>query len=376
MTVIEIERHLEGAGMLIDARRYEAGLQAVSQALSIDPANAQAHALACRALLGMGRHYEAIHAAQQAVTLAPGWHYPHRLTSIALQAQAKASKTRPSELAVAAAREAVRLAPMEPFGYTTLAEACAKAGRLTDADQAVRQAIRLNPADANVWTTASFVAVQAKNWYAAEKAARHALAIEPDNYAATNNLGVAMKRQGYWTQGAVAFGVAARTDPRSSTARDNIEGIGFTYLVKLVPFVLLPLLVVVPAFFAARVAMTLWLSKRPERLKPMARKIGLRLATSKRQQHKFERHNARVQKAMTDARASANWSALAGRRRGSNGFLGAAGLTLVIAGLAFIALAVTAPDTRQLVGSSILGLLVTIPGGLMLRSLSARRRAL
>ena len=373
MTTAGVDHHLEAAEALIDARRFDEALEVVSQALARDPSSAVGHSLACRALMGRGRYREAVQAASRTVSLAPHWPIGHRLVAIAIQKDTDAGKLRQNPAALQAARESVRLAPTDPFGYTTLAETLAKAGQFQDADAAIRRAIGLGPARAEVWVSASYVAIRTRHWLAAENAARRALSLDPDNYSATNNLGVALHGQGYWPLGAVAYHGAASIDPRSATARDNVEAIGFRYLATLAPLMLLPLLIVTPVFVAVRLSVSAWLAKRPQKLRPLARRIGVRVASSKRYKRKFDRHNAHVTKAIAGTAGVGSWSALEGRRRVSSSMLCILGGGLLSMGLACVALAASVSTTAR--GQTVSGLvaLACSVGGLLLICMAIRR---
>jgi Flp pilus assembly protein TadD len=313
---------LQSGEAWMDARRYDQALEAANRALAANPDNAAAHTLACRALLALGRHGEAVRAGSQAVANAPQWSFAHRIHSLALRRHPEGSRHPNIDRALQSAGEAVRLAPADPANHTNYAETCALAGHLPAADEAIRHALKLDPGSANAWASASYVAIKARNWTAAERAARRALALDPDNYTATNNLGVAMRAQGRWTVGAVAFHSAARIDPRSPTARDNVESIGFQYLAVLSAIPLLPLLIVWPVFVAARIGVARWLiTSKPRKLRPLARRIGLRIATSKRYQRQFEKVNQRALESVSNPGVSDDWSALKGRQWVSNRFL-------------------------------------------------------
>jgi Flp pilus assembly protein TadD len=313
------------ATALLELRRYEEAFQLASQAIAQQPGEARSHCLAAQALLGLRRHEEAAAAASQAIALAPSWSWPHRLYSAVLGEASKSlrhSQQRAAhERAVSAAREAVRLSPSDRTCHTALAEASARAGQLKEADEAAREAIRLAPHNANVWATASFVALKAKNWRAAEYAAHKALSIDPDNRAATNNLGVAMRAAGRWGQGAVAFAGAASLDPRAPTARDNVALIGYQYLNYLSLFVLLPLLIVPPLFVAARVSVSAALANKPEGLRPLATRLGVKVASKERYRRKFEEAAAQAQKELGAGLAPGGWSALPGRHQASSSVL-------------------------------------------------------
>jgi tetratricopeptide (TPR) repeat protein len=325
--------------------------------------------------MGLDRHEEAASTAAHAVGNSPQWAYGHRLLAIALMGLAAKSGFVPGRhlygQAVTAALESVRLAPTDPGGYATLAEAQSGVGQLPEADGSIRRAIQIDPRRANTWVSASLVAIRARNWVAAEGAARRALVIDPANRSATNNLGVALRRQGKWTLGAVAFYGAARIDPRSPTARDNLEAIGFRYLANLVPLVLLPLLIVCPLFVAARIAVTQWLVQRPEKLKPLARRLGLRVGTKDRYRRKFEKQNARAQKLLVAGLAAVDWSALRGRQRVSSDFLMVLAVCLSVSGLVF---AVAAALGGSIAGSLTIAVVFGAGAGLLFRAVAKRRQ--
>ncbi len=365
---------LQGGDALMDARKYDHALQLASQVLASEPANPAGHALAARALMELGRYTDAVYAATEAVSLAPQWAYTHRLLSIALRKATANIKWPGDEYAIQAAREAVRLAPADAACQASLAEACAAAGNLGDADEAIRQALTLRPDSASHWSTASFVAIKARNWAAAEGAARRALAIDPDNYAATNNLGVALRHQGRWNVGTVAFLDAARIDPRSPTARDNVEAIGFQYMSAIAPLLLSPLLLIWPLFLSARLATAGWLSSKPEHLKPLARRLGIRVATSERYRRKFDKHNVRAQRLLSGLSAK-EWSALHGRQRFSTGFLIAIAAALILVALFFAAAAVfSAPTTGAITGYAITAVVFMAGASLIVTVVFRRRR--
>ena len=77
----------------------------------------------------------------------------------------------------------------------------------------MQEALRLAPNSAAAWVAASVVALAADNWEKAIAASRRALAIDPSNYAAMNNLGVALRRAGKKREGTKVLAEAARIDP-------------------------------------------------------------------------------------------------------------------------------------------------------------------
>jgi Flp pilus assembly protein TadD len=313
VTTFSVSNLMEAGEALLDARKYDQALALASQAVANQPQDPKAHALAARALSGLERVDEAAGAAAHAVSLSPNLAYYHRLLAITLQAPAGMRDRRMYQGRVlhanAAALEAVRLAPYDPANYRVLAETFARLGHKKQADDAIRKAIELNPNCASNWATASFVATRGRNWYAAEIAARKALSIDPQNYAAANNLGVALRFRGRWMQGAVAFHGAAQIDPRSSTARENVESVGFQYMQQVAVLVLLPLVIVWPLWVIAGISLKRWVARRPERYRPLARRLGLWIATSKRHQRRFTKEAARAEKMAASIPAN-GWSSL------------------------------------------------------------------
>jgi Flp pilus assembly protein TadD len=376
MTEADVRQLLEGAEALLDARRYDEVLELAAQAIAVDPSNPSAYTTAARALSELGRHDEAIRTAQNAVALAPGWAYAHRICSLALSSSPTNSSAPASKKAVEMAQEAVRLAPYDAGCHLALARACAIAGMFTPADEAVRKALQLAPNSANCWVSASFVAIRARSWSSAESAARRALALDPGNYAATNNLGVALRRQGNSTLGAIAFLDAARIDPRSPEARNNVEGIGFSYFRLVVPLLLAPLLIVWPLFIAARLGVGKWLASKPERLRPLARRVGIRVASSKRYRRKFEQQNARAQKMLASSERVNEWSALSGQHLMGDQLLKVLAGSLLLTALVFVAIAaIDAGPGNPVVGLVIVALLFGAGAALMFGAVARRRRA-
>jgi tetratricopeptide (TPR) repeat protein len=372
---VPVDDALERCEALLDVQRFDQALELASRAVALQPGDRRAYGLAARALMGLGRHEEAANAASQAVTHSPQWAYGYRLLAVALMGLAAKSGSLPGKdlygQSVTAALESVRLAPTDPSGHATLAEAQSAAGQLTEADASIRRAVQIDPRRANTWVSASLVAIRARNWAAAEGAARRALAIDPANRSAMNNLGVALRRQGKWTVGAVAFHGAARIDPRSPTARDNLESIGFQYLANLVPLVILPLLIIWPLFVAARIAITQCLAHRPERLKPLARRLGLRVATNDRYRQKFEKQNARAQMVLASGQSQADWSALRGRQHVSSDFLMVLAVCLALSGLVFT---VAAALAGSIAGALTVAVVFGAGAGLLFRAVARRRR--
>jgi len=183
--------------------------------------------------------------ADESIRLAPESANGFRIRSIALSELARSlPKSERRQLgadAVGSAREAIRLAPFDPNGHLALAQALPLTGDIHGAGRAVQEVLRLAPNSASSWVTASFVALAAKNWDAAASASRRALELEPENYAALNNLGVALRAGGHSREGTRVLAEAARANPDERHARQNLSRAGLNIVRAGILIVLLPL---------------------------------------------------------------------------------------------------------------------------------------
>ncbi len=370
-----LEDILQAGDVLLSTGRYEEARDMAVRALSVDPTSAPAHMLDALALMGLRRHRQAIEAARAAVSADPQSPSTHMLLSQAI-ARSPHHDMRPfSDEAIGPAREAVRLAPADWRAHLTLARAYGGSKLIPEADRAIRQAISLNPRSADVWVVGSYIALQHQNWYAAEDAARRALALEPDSQAATTNLGIAMRNQGKGGLGAVAFLDAARIDPRSEGARENVENIGFLHMARYAAVLVAPLAFIPFFFLYARRALLGWLYGKPTALRPLARRVGVRVASSDRYRRQFEEESSRAQRHLSDGDSVASWSALDHGKRPKAELLAGLVTFVVVAGIvvAGFALASAKPRDHSVVVGGVV-VLILLGAGPLYRKMKSRRR--
>jgi Flp pilus assembly protein TadD len=243
-----IDALLAESDALSNVTRYAAAADRAKDAARQAPGDPRAYWAWARALCGNGQFAEAARMADESIRLAPGAALGFRLRSTALSSLARSlPKGERGPLgtdAVASARDAVRLAPGDPNGLLALAQALPLTGDISEADHVVQELLRLAPNSAASWVTASLVALAAKNWNAAISASRQALAIEPENYAALNNLGVALRASGKGREGTRVLAEAARSKPDSRTARQNLSRAGLNIMRVAILILLLPLLLI------------------------------------------------------------------------------------------------------------------------------------
>jgi tetratricopeptide (TPR) repeat protein len=235
---------LAEADALIGVKRYGDAAERAQAAIVLAPQDPRPFCELSRARYGEGEYAEAAVMADEAIRLAPEYRRGFLLRSMALRSVAGQSsgghRAALGHEAVTSAQEAVRLAPWDPYGHIALAQALPLTGAIDEADAAIQDAIRLAPDSASTWAAASRVALAAKNWSAAIAASHRSLAIDPNNYAALNNLGVALRASGKGREGTRVLARAAHVQPDSPTARRNLTRAGLnvmrvTILILLIP---------------------------------------------------------------------------------------------------------------------------------------------
>jgi tetratricopeptide (TPR) repeat protein len=236
---------LAAADALLAVKRYTEAAGRAQAAISLAPRDPRPYCELSRALHGEGRYAEAVEKADEAIRLAPDQPRGFLLRSMALRSIALEKKG-PQRAAVgleavSAARDIVRLAPWDPSGFIALGQSLPLTGAIHEANTAIQVAIRLAPDSASTWAAASRVALAAKNWDAAIEAGRRSLAIEPNNYAALNNLGVALRSSGKGREGTEVLARAARLQPDSPTARRNLSRAGLNVIRVAVLIALIPI---------------------------------------------------------------------------------------------------------------------------------------
>ena len=263
---------LAEADALIAVKRYQAAIERAQAAAAMAPQDPRPYYKWSNALFSDRQYAEAAVMADEAIRLAPDEPLGFRLRSMALRSVAGESsgahRTAIGHEAVISAQEAVRLAPWDANGYIGLAQALPLTGAIQEAGEAIQEAIRLAPQSASTWAAASRVPLAAKNWNAAIEACHKALAIDPDNYAALNNLGVALRASGKKGAGSKALARAARAQPDAPTARRNLSRAGLNIVRVAIMLLLIPIGFVAHVglglYFVFAIGSNIALSKNPK----------------------------------------------------------------------------------------------------------------
>jgi Flp pilus assembly protein TadD len=241
---------------LIGVNRFQEAVERAKEAAALAPEDPKSFCEWSRALQGQECFAEAAVMADEAIRLAPESPTAHYLRSKSLSGEARSS-TPPHRVAlgheaVRSAQQAVRLAPYDVNCHIALAQSLPLIGDHLAAKSEVQEVIRLAPHSPAVWVTAGSVAIRSKSWGDAVSASQRALALDPDNYAALNNLGVALRGSGRKREGNAVLTQAARRNPNATTARRNLSRAG----INIARIVILLLLI--PLGFLAHVGLALY----------------------------------------------------------------------------------------------------------------------
>jgi Flp pilus assembly protein TadD len=117
---------------------------------------------------------------------------PHALAFLALSRIEQDKRIE----ALEAAREAVGIAPDQPFLHYVHAHVLRNVDRTDDAFRAVQEALRLDPADADSFALLSSIELARNRWPAALAAAEQALALNAEHVGAANLRAMALVRLG------------------------------------------------------------------------------------------------------------------------------------------------------------------------------------
>jgi tetratricopeptide (TPR) repeat protein len=207
------------ARTLIDLGRHEQAKEELAKALADDPASVEAWCLMAQCEQKAGDAPAMRYAASQALASNPDSEWAHRLQALALH------KLKRHEEAIASAREAARLAPLQWQQYvvlvTTLIPLLDK--HYMEATEAADRAVELAPLQAETHLTRGVLNGAKGNLPEAERNYREALRLDPENAAARNNLATIELRGNNLEAATAGFAAALAENPRLQVARDNID---------------------------------------------------------------------------------------------------------------------------------------------------------
>ena len=219
---------LSRAWALVQARRWTEARELVANVLATDPDSARGLRILSLCELALDRPVPARQAAVAAIAAAPADSWAHQLHASALTALGRHDE------AVAAAREAVRLAPQLGLAHRALSRAMLESPhRALEAYPVAQQAVALDPEDASGFVLLG-LAAEKHNRSDEERAAyRKALELDPGNAVALNNLAAMDLDGGQLGQAARGVTAALRLDPQEQTLRTNLDQLAVRLLGRL-----------------------------------------------------------------------------------------------------------------------------------------------
>jgi tetratricopeptide (TPR) repeat protein len=219
---------LQRAEVLLGVNRPREAGELAARAAAARPSDPQPWIVLARCYEMTNEPRRSLEMANRAIGLDPSDPDPHLIASGALR------KLRTFELAVHAAQEAVRLAPMSAAAHANLAIALAGLGRgqsffghflprsLRLAHHHAREAMALSPTSTVGIFAVGFVAGASNQPRAARAHYRRVLAIDPQNASALNNLALLDLGSGRVTRSGKGFARALAADPTLGLARRNV----------------------------------------------------------------------------------------------------------------------------------------------------------
>lgn len=201
----DLRGEAEGAADPAGARReLEQGADLARRAVVADPHEEWGHRLLSIALVGLGRTYEATHAAYRSVELSPFSHLTHLQYARSLAA---VGSVEAYQQAWAAGRRAAELAPQEPAVHLLMAQLAhpttgSSPEGLAVAEEALRRTLELDPGNSSALNDLARIQLRRRRGVAAITGFVHALRVDPRNGAARHNLGVVLAgwlRPAHWT---------------------------------------------------------------------------------------------------------------------------------------------------------------------------------
>ncbi|TNE86345.1 MAG: tetratricopeptide repeat protein [Deltaproteobacteria bacterium] len=214
----EAERHHRRAEILSDLGKRDRALEEARAAIAADPTHADGWFSAARALVDDEQYEEAlVHAEKGLGFRDSGW--GHRLRSVALSGLGRHVD------ALQAAEKAAALQPQEWRSYARLARCFRNLYREEDADEALTRAAELAPEEPAIYAQWARVAFSLGRFDEAERLARRGVACDPLHLGALYSLGYVLEsRDPPASFGAYARGF--RQDPTRADFRVKVIELG------------------------------------------------------------------------------------------------------------------------------------------------------
>jgi tetratricopeptide (TPR) repeat protein len=210
------------ARLYVDTGRIPEALEELRRALETRPQADYLHRLMAQLLVETGDFEGALREAHRAVALRE-WYQNHHTLGYVLY---RAGRFLESAMAF---RRVTELRPDDAWAFQMLGTALHQAGQLSEAEAAYRKAIAADPsAAAGAWTNLGTLFYETDRMAPAVEAFRKAILLKPGSGLMHRNLGDALARQGQaedarneWKQGATLSAAALRVNPKAIAELTN-----------------------------------------------------------------------------------------------------------------------------------------------------------
>jgi tetratricopeptide (TPR) repeat protein len=201
------------ADHLIDLRRWDAAIETLRRVPVDSAAGPDVLAGLARALAGRRDHVAALHAIEMAIEMRPDDEWLFRILARSMRALGRFDE------ALAAASEAVRLAPAGCAPHLSRAEALLPLGRPDDAQTEVERGLAAEPTSEWALDLLCRIDWTRGNWSQAEARLRMAVGRNPDDPQPLLMLAAVLAQQGHTDESQSLRRRAARIDPSGAAAR-------------------------------------------------------------------------------------------------------------------------------------------------------------
>jgi leader peptidase (prepilin peptidase)/N-methyltransferase len=201
----------------------------VSQALSVQPDNAQLIELLIEAQQGCGQYEDALVTAERLIALKPHaydgyWRASSICADVALESNSENVRHAWWQESARYARAAIEAAPENPLTYSRLAAALnSLPGFEAEARQIVAREIELAPDSPGPYADAGDVAMASEEWSEAERWYERALALDPTDTYAQLSLAEARAEAGSPKRARPIIESVLRIDPRHEWAKALLD---------------------------------------------------------------------------------------------------------------------------------------------------------
>ena len=210
------------ARLYVDTGRIPEALEEVRRALETRPQADHLHRLLAQLLVETGDFEGALREARRGVALRE-WYQNYHTLGYVLYREGRFLE------AASAFRRVTELRPDDAWGFQMFGTALHEAGHVDEAEAAYRKAIAADPsAAAGAWTNLGTLYYETGRMARAVEAFRKAVELKPESGLMHRNLGDALARQGQpvdargeWKQGATLSAAALRVNPKQLSELTN-----------------------------------------------------------------------------------------------------------------------------------------------------------